>query len=207
MIPRSPAIRRNNVEDFPGDLLPLGRVQRLGLVGRGDLPNRRTELRLDDRPDVVGAHGAVDVHGLRGIELEQQRGFEREDQPFLRRHLRDFLDLLGLDRHPDDARQRHHDVRRRATASRTTRCRRSPSRRRCRPAPFETVRPSRTENRTGSRLADDEHATRDGRGSCTGGILEMSESTLHLPFKRDQISTAFRPASSEVASGDGQVRV
>ena len=51
------------------------------------------------------------------------------------------------------------------------------------------------------------NATRDGRGSCTAGILEKSESTLHLPFIRDQISAAFRPASSVVAIRDGQVRV
>ncbi len=49
--------------------------------------------------------------------------------------------------------------------------------------------------------------TRDGRGSCTVGILEKSESTLHLPFTRDQISAAFRPAASDVAIRAGQVRV
>src|SRR5262249_15789291 len=55
------------LEDLARDPLALRRIERLGFIRRRDLADRGSELRLDDRADVVGADGAVDLRRLRRI--------------------------------------------------------------------------------------------------------------------------------------------
>ena len=108
----APAARHllEELEGLPRDLLALGRVQRLGLVGGRDLADRRAHLGMHRDLLVVLPDRLVDVGRLRRVEAEEERALEVHHQALLGGHLGRLLDFLRLDRHLDDAREGKDEV-------------------------------------------------------------------------------------------------
>ena len=85
-------------------------IESLRVVGRGDLADRRADLRMDDDLLVVLADRLVDLGGLGRIEPEEQRALELHHQTLFRGDLGRLLDFQRLDRHLDDPRERKDEV-------------------------------------------------------------------------------------------------
>src|SRR5262249_16346496 len=101
---------REKLESLSTDLVAFRGVERLRLVRGGDLADGRADLRHDRDFGVVGTDRAIDIRRLRGIDAEKKRALEIHRQAFLRRNLGRLLELLGLDIHLHDTRERKDQV-------------------------------------------------------------------------------------------------